>query len=257
MAAGSRDWESWVQPEDEFFSAAGSVRGDDDDDIDLDNIDAETASECFEELLVSLKFSGHLQANHVCTLAFWALKADMKPTEVLSKLATKPNAQTGAFSRKFDKTLGTAPKDAQLYHVDVPSKNRSSASRVVSKIPVLPMHEALCSEYVESAGLDTDLRQAVADGELPQIYWDHPVVRSAINVLVHPVCIFVDGVSFGRQGWDNCIAWWAYFMFSKTRHLIAVLRKSELCSCGCRGWCSIQPIWESIKWGNDHKNQRS
>jgi len=105
-------------------------------------------------------------------------------------------------------------------------------------------------------GLDTDLRQAVADGELPPIYWNHPVVRSAINVLVHPVCIFVDGVSFGRQGWDNCIAWWAYFMFSKTRHLIAVLRKSELCSCGCRGWCSIQPIWESIKWGNDH-NQRS
>ncbi len=89
---------------------------------------------------------------------------------VVSKLASKPTAQSGSFSRKFGAALGTAPKDAQLYHVDVPTKIRSSATRAIYKITVLPLREALCREYVASDSLDTDLRQAIADGDLPPLY---------------------------------------------------------------------------------------
>eukprot|EP00969_Alexandrium_andersonii_P195322 8629458-Alexandrium_andersonii.AAC.1 len=26
------------------------------------------------------------------------------------------------------------------------------------------------------------------------------------------------------------------------------LRKSELCRCGCRGWCSMWPAFQALKW---------
>jgi hypothetical protein len=31
-------------------------------------------------------------------------------------------------------------------------------------------------------------------------------------------------------------------------HLNAVLRKSELCACGCAGWCTIFGILLMVKW---------
>eukprot|EP00959_Pyramimonas_sp_CCMP1952_P272388 5694953-Pyramimonas_sp.AAC.1 len=37
-------------------------------------------------------------------------------------------------------------------------------------------------------------------------------------------------------------------MITRKRHLIAVLRKSDECQCGCRGWCSIYPLLKGIAW---------
>eukprot|EP00969_Alexandrium_andersonii_P121853 5387748-Alexandrium_andersonii.AAC.1 len=37
-------------------------------------------------------------------------------------------------------------------------------------------------------------------------------------------------------------------MASGRRHLCAVLRKSEMCKCGCRGWCSVFSVFLMIRW---------
>ena len=32
------------------------------------------------------------------------------------------------------------------------------------------------------------------------------------------------------------------------RTLIAVMRRTELCDCGCQGWCGIYKVWAMVRW---------
>ena len=253
MSASSRDWEHWTAPlpPDDWGSSCSTTcsTAPDDGEVDLDTVDQDTASIMFEEMLVGLKLSGELPAKQVCVLAFWALKGGLKATEVLRGIATKPTAQTGAFSRNFDNVFGTSPKEACLYQVDTAMKVRCDASRAFKSIPTAPMHEALADEFVTSDSLTVELRHAIEDNDLPDIYWNHPVVQQAsLGEWIFPVMMYLDAVAFGRGNSDSVIGWWAYFMLSRRRHLLAVFRRTDLCSCGCRGWCSLHPIWESLAW---------
>eukprot|EP00959_Pyramimonas_sp_CCMP1952_P456977 9474064-Pyramimonas_sp.AAC.1 len=93
----------------------------------------------------------------------------------------------------------------------------------------------------------TNLKKAIDDGELPRSYHDHPIVLGApAGTAVHPIAIYVDGISFSRT--DGCLAWWVYEILSGVRHLLCVLRRSEMRRCGCRGWCSIWQVWSFIHW---------
>ena len=38
---------------------------------------------------------------------------------------------------------------------------------------------------------------------------------------------------------ESLIGFWVHTMSTKKRHLILTLRKSMLCRCGCRGWCTV------------------
>eukprot|EP00959_Pyramimonas_sp_CCMP1952_P067548 1410007-Pyramimonas_sp.AAC.1 len=58
--------------------------------------------------------------------------------------------------------------------------------------------------------------------------------------------MYVDGVQFSRT--DSVIGFFCFNIASGIRHLCATLRKSELCSCGCRGWCSVFPILAMLRW---------
>ena len=61
-----------------------------------------------------------------------------------------------------------------------------------------------------------------------------------------PLAFYVDGVSFTRT--DSCVGFFIYNVVTGTRILCATLRKSELCACGCRGWCSVSPVLSMIRW---------
>jgi hypothetical protein len=37
-------------------------------------------------------------------------------------------------------------------------------------------------------------------------------------------------------------------MISETRHLLFALRRSQLCNCGCLGWCSLHQVWAVLMW---------
>ena len=39
-----------------------------------------------------------------------------------------------------------------------------------------------------------------------------------------------------------------YNLIAYKRHLVAVVRKSSLCKCGCHGWCTLHPIWCFVHW---------
>lgn len=64
--------------------------------------------------------------------------------------------------------------------------------------------------------------------------------------------LYLDGIRFTRSDrtgkTDSLSAYFAHTFKSKRRHPLAVLRKSQLCRCGCRGWCSQYPIMLALQW---------
>jgi hypothetical protein len=83
---------------------------------------------------------------------------------------------------------------------------------------------------------------------LPQTFFDHPAVRAAPpGELVHPFVLYMDGVPFSRSG-DNILGLFCYFLLSHQRHLVFTIRNYEMCGCGCRGLCSLIPVFHALAW---------
>ena len=61
-----------------------------------------------------------------------------------------------------------------------------------------------------------------------------------------PGALFIDAVPFARR--DSLIGFWFYNVISGVRHLLVAVRKSELCSCGCRGYDTLFPIMLWLHW---------
>ena len=61
-----------------------------------------------------------------------------------------------------------------------------------------------------------------------------------------PCTLYIDGVPYSLS--DSAVGIWIYTNISKRRHLIGVIRKRLLCSCGCRGWCTYWPILDFMRW---------
>ena len=199
-------------------------------------------------MLVQLKLTNVLSARQVCTLAFWASRAGAKGT--IAKLAVKPDAQTGKFSKKFDSVVGTKPSDVPAYGVATVRRPRASATRTFEPIPLLLPHEAIGEELGNSPVALSELRQAIEDDELPPFYTEHPMVRDAGPTAdIHPAALYMDGVAFQRQ--DGVLGIWIHLLLTTSRHLLCVIRRSELCTCGCKGWCSLSLLWTLLAWSFD------
>ena len=194
---------------------------------------------------IQLKLSNVLSAKQCCVLAFWACKAGA--VGGVSQLGLRPDVGSGKFSQKFDLVVGSAPSDGNFYSLELGRRLRHDASRRWDALPIVPPLEALASELAESDHASRELRRAKEFGELPKIYTDHPAVLAApADVEVHPICLYLDGVGYSRL--DSCLGIWCYFLLTGRRHLCAVLRRCELCSCGCKGWCSLSPVFTCLAW---------
>ena len=110
-----------------------------------------------------------------------------------------------------------------------------------------PPHEMLAAEFAESSSAIDQLARATRDGLLPPLYHEHPWVQASTdNEPVHPIFLYMDGVSYSR--FDTVLGVFVYFLLTGKRHLVASVRKAEYCSCGCKGWCTIQPLTEMLAW---------
>ena len=248
-SSGSRSWEGWapVDPDLLVRDAPDGPDGSDDEEPDIDwkSLSAGDAADYLVDYIVTLKLEGKLKATHACTLAFFAHKAGIH-NDRLKAISSPPSASGGTASDKFDRALGTKPRDASHYHIGMGIKGRFEFQRSWSYVPTVPPHEALIEELAETPGNLDGFRTARRFGELPSLYSNHPVVVANPGIDVLPISIYCDGVSFGRT--ETCLAFWVHFLLSPKSHLVAVVRKSEMCNCGCRGWCTVRPIWEMIRW---------
>ena len=253
MSWAASSWEGWAAAAQDPRDASTTASTGDADEFDYSDVSAEVAGEELFNYLVCLKLEGLLSAAAVCKLAFWAKHAGC--TGPVSSLALRPDSQTGKFSRKFDGVVGTGAlgSDASvLYQLPMGRRLRCEAMRRWGDVDVITPLEALVEEMLEDRdSLEAELRRNIVDKKLPPCYSQHEAVMTAgPEELVHPVSLYVDGVSFSRT--DSCLGIWAKFALSEKRHLLVSVKKSEVCSCGCRGWDTMYPIWDMIAWSLEH-----
>ena len=221
---------------------------DDDADEDLSNIVGAEAGDILADLLITLKQSGVITAKQACVIAHWSSQAGS--LGLVRQLAYRPDDQSsGHYSRHFDRVAGTvlAESDA-FYNIRMPSTQRFMATRQVVAIPTIPIHEVLDREFatIGFARMHELLAESKASGRLPQSYYDHPAVVEAGDEPCYPIAFYLDGTPFVRR--DSVLGLWAYCTLTDQHHVIGVLRKSELCSCGCKGWCSLWEFFDSMRW---------
>ena len=199
--------------------------------------------ELVEELLDMYFGQKKMSAKSLCCLCWWAAKAGA--VGQVHELKYRPGAQTGQFQKHLDRALGMELSSEKYVTLDVPGHSKYDVSRSVHRTPVLPPHEALHSELGEDPSLLDQLAEWVARDEFPAAYTDHVLVRGSEEPVL-PLALYLDGVPFLKK--DSMIGFFVYNLVSGRRHLAAVLRKSYICKCGCKGWCSIFPIMEMLHW---------
>jgi hypothetical protein len=200
----------------------------------------------FMSILLDLKASGKLSARDICVLAFYAKHAGLDSPA--TKLALGPHSPTGHYQRHIDRVLGLNTRLVEdEYLLPVPSFDKHALSRIVVDCPALPPHESLEAEIRGCPSLRGDLATAVDAGDWHDLYIQHEVVRSAPpGAPVYPLALYVDAVPFQRR--DSAVAFYVYNLVSNTRHLSVVVRRSQLCRCGCLGWCTLHPIMQFLAW---------
>ena len=245
MAQGRRSWEGWAE-------LAQPVESVDDGEFDYSNVSPADAGEELFNFVVCLKLQGLLSAANACKLAFWAHRSGA--CGPIEQLALRPDSQSGKFSRRFDKVVGTKNLESQLlYELKVARRLRCEAIRRWDGIDVIPPLEALLAEYMDHGPeLQRELAMCTSENDLPPAYTEHPKVREAqaAGETVQPLFIFVDGVSYSRT--DAALGFWIGFALSARRHLFAVVKKSDCCNCGCKAWCTVDPLWRLTAWSLEH-----
>ena len=223
---------------------ASSDEGDLFSEDPLDNVDCNYAGEVLADMLVQMKVKGRLHATEVCVLAFWAAKAGA--CGFVGRLAYKPGRPTGNYNRHFSERMQVPKIDRTLYSVDVPGHHRHDLSRTTHSTLVRPAHERLAEEFKASPAMAADLADAIRIGDMPPAYFQHPLFGKAGEQPPQPLALYLDATPYTKN--DAILAITIQFLVSGKRHLLVTLRKSCMCRCGCKGWCSLRPIFKFLAW---------
>ncbi len=245
MAASSTDWESRARDEERFEAdeqdSGGSSESDGEEDIYLSGVQA---GEEMMETLLGLYYANKLTAKWLCIIAWWASRAGAAGPA--NKYAFRPNdPSTGHYQRHIDAVTGVSLRDPSAYRINVPGREKHDLGRASHATQVGFPLEDLEKELQDTPSVWDALDARLRDGQMPPAYTNHVVVaRSAERVL--PVGIFLDGVQFTKK--NSILGIFMINLISHRRHLVAGLRKSTLCRCGCRTWCSIRPVMAYLHW---------
>ena len=204
--------------------------------------EGEAAGEMFIDFLLTLHFSGHMSAKSLCVLSWWASRAGaLGPAQ---KYAFRPDAPSGHYQRHVDLQNGVNIKEmkSKMLKVPVPKYSKHDAGRSVVEHPVQAPHDVLCQEIAE----DPSILDKAKDIDWPPSFYDNEVYKNNKDKPVVPYCLYVDGVRTTVR--DGVIGFWTYSLVTMKRFLVTLIRKSELCRCGCRGWCSLWPVFKMISW---------
>ncbi|CAE7198914.1 unnamed protein product [Symbiodinium sp. CCMP2592] len=191
----------------------------------------------FRKFLRERYSSGSMTAADTCTLAYLHTESGGRGAE---DLGLDPEYHLG---KHYEKPY--------VEYVAVPMVCKKSIGRVSVQHPTRVASDMLRRKLLslrllgEGANADTKFVTAHldADREYLGLYEGHPVAQKAFaegfrREHVVPVSVYFDGVQY-----------------SKNENFLGL---SELCSCGCRGWCSVFPLLESFRRDMcfDHKDLR-
>ena len=92
------------------------------------------------------------------------------------------------------------------------------------------------------------LVEALRKMDLGPVYYKHLVVQKHLltNTPVRASAIYLDGVPYGANKDTSCMAIYIVDLVTEDRWLVVVVRKEEVCDCGCRGWCTYHCISQML-----------
>lgn len=191
--------------------------------------------------LLDLYFQKELPASRVSILMYWAWMGGLKECE---PYALKPGSSSGHYQRRMSEGLGFDVLDKRLYELEVPVCSHLNDEREKQSIFVQPFHESLVREVNETPNIFIDWDATVGSASWVQSYEDHPFIANASrdqrkHTLV--TSLYMDAAAFQKR--DSLLVITAHVLSTGRRHLIAALRKSSFCQCGCGGWCTLYPVW--------------
>lgn len=198
------------------------------------------AGAIFVEFLLNLLYTNALSAKAMCILCYWAAKAGAAGP--VTDFALKPGSPSGHYRRKVDAATNVdlRASEASMYKISVPQHSKYDLSRTLHPMPVRLPHEELAEEVLANpACLQGPICETAA-------YKSHPVVRANPGVPVMPVALYLDGIAFTKR--DSMLGIFVYSLITMKRHLCMVLRRSHLCKCGCKGFCSLFPVFEALRY---------
>jgi hypothetical protein len=179
------------------------------------------------------------------TKAMWFAKeagiAEAKP------FSLKPGSNAGHCSRKLKIALGHA-NSPDIYELPTPGHAKHDLSRTVHNISSLPAHEQLNEDLENDVSCRAKLAELYRDRAFPPCYWAHPIVQryEAEGTPVLPTAVYIDAVPYSQV--DSVLGFWLVNLVSGRRYCFGIFRKSEVCKCGCRGWCSFYGFFKYIVW---------
>ena len=140
-----------------------------------------------------------------------------------------PEAPSGHFQRHLNGAMkDLTAKRNWLYTLRMQGSSRSATGRVVHDLMVFVPHERLDEWIRNQPGSLMRLADAREEGQLPEAYFEHPLVREAPPDVMHfALSLFVDGVAYSLT--DTVIGFWFVDMLSERRFLFAVIRKRLVC----------------------------
>lgn len=215
------------------------------DSEDPDSLGESDSALAFESMLVDLVLRGTLSAKGACCLAFWAGKGGLRREG--ASLGRKPGQTGGVYARHFDKITGLREgMKGDFYTLPVPSYERWSLGRSVQDVACALPHHVLAEEIFASPGFFEVARRTVATAPWAEVYAENTIVQARAEDFVVPLGLFMDGVQYLQRG--SMVGVWVINLINERRHLICCLKKNTLCKCGCKGWCSLSPMFTMLAW---------
>ena len=203
---------------------------------------AKRAGDSLIETLIMLYMGSELSARTFCVLTWYAYHAGVSAAKKYAKSPYDKN--TGNYQRHLDTALSWP--DLHFYHLSMPTTTARAVVRDMKTIPVVNPHEWLNDSVSEASSKKLD--ELVARRELPPSYFEHPVVKANAGGVrkIYPTAIYMDGVPYTEK--DSVIGIWIINLVSQARVLCAAIRKSSVCKCSCKGWCSFFHIFCWLAW---------
>ena len=136
--------------------------------------------------------------------------------------------------------------EENVYYVDVPVYNHRLGARTVRKHPLLLVHErvaAIARADPAAFHVPEESRDGILG--LPRIR-DCTLLQEHGWPNVALLGMYSDAAPWSRT--DSFIALYWNNVFDRRRQLITLIRKKDLCGCGCRGRCSMQALLSAIVW---------
>jgi len=186
---------------------------------------------------------GAMSAVDVVDAAAQAAPSDQD--ELLARLA---KIQPQNASRDLVRTLRrvTAGSAYPTFDADIPVWDEATQSAATASIPFCLPHEVVGKVAPGPNGVETwtecdDATAARLEG------WKNKLHVPEQGPPVTPMNLWGDTAPY-LTGQDSVLLLLWGSMVNYSRHWIAVLSKSQVCRCGCRGLHTMDAIWEILRW---------